>query len=253
MRLLLFAGASEGRILAERLAGTPVRVDISVATKYGGEVLAGVPKSGALLVGRKDEEEIRLLLANGGYDLVVDATHPFAVTASRHIAAAAKREDVPYIRLVRDRGPSDAGEVVPSIAAAAERLRDCEGNILVTTGSTTLAPYAAIPGYAERVHVRALPTVEALRNCAAAGIPPRRVIAMQGPFSRELNRALMRRFAISVLVTKDGGEAGGFGDKIAAAGDVGALVLVVGRPPGETGLPLEEAYRRILDMLKGRT
>lgn len=246
MRLLLFAGASEGRILAERLAGTPVRVDISVATKYGGEVLAGVPKSGALLVGRKDEEEIRLLLANGGYDLVVDATHPFAVTASRHIAAAAKREDVPYIRLVRDRGPSDAGEVVPSIAAAAERLRDCEGNILVTTGSTTLAPYAAIPGYAERVHVRVLPTVEALRNCAAAGIPPRRVIAMQGPFSRELNAAIMRQYAIRHLVTKEAGAAGGFFEKIAAAADVGARAWIVGRPPETAGLDLEGTFAEIV-------
>lgn len=57
---------------------------------------------------------------------------------------------------------------------------------------------------------------------------------MMGPFSHRLNLALMEQFAISVLVTKDGGEAGGMPEKLSAAREHGAKVVVIRRPL-ETG------------------
>ena len=50
-----------------------------------------------------------------------------------------------------------------------------------------------------------LPRADSLSACGAAGVPASHVIAMQGPFSRELNEALIRQFRIAYLVTKDGG------------------------------------------------
>ena len=42
----LFAGTTEGRLLAERLAGGPVKVHVFVATEYGGE---GLPQAENIL------------------------------------------------------------------------------------------------------------------------------------------------------------------------------------------------------------
>ena len=77
---------------------------------------------------------------------------------------------------------------------------------------------------------RVLPLAESLEQCRAAGIPAGSVIAIQGPFSRELNLALMEQFSISVLVTKDGGKAGGMPEKLAAARERGARVVAIRRP-----------------------
>ena len=57
---------------------------------------------------------------------------------------------------------------------------------------------------------------------------------MQGPFSLGLNIALMEQFSIHYLVTKDGGAAGGFAEKVQAAQTAGAQLVVLRRPP-ETG------------------
>ena len=80
----LFAGTTEGRLLAERLAGGPVKVHVFVATEYGGE---GLPQAENILVheGRMDQEEIREELSRLSCDLVLDATHPFAPVSYTHL------------------------------------------------------------------------------------------------------------------------------------------------------------------------
>lgn len=47
------------------------------------------------------------------------------------------------------------------------------------------------------------------------------------------------------MVTKDGGAAGGFGEKLAAARDAGAELVVIGRPK-ETGDGLEDVLAWLL-------
>ncbi len=85
-----------------------------------------------------------------------------------------------------------------------------------------------------RLYPRVLPTPEGIAACEAANVPHRNIIAMQGPFSLALNKALITQFQIRYLVTKDGGAAGGFAEKVQAAADTGAQLVVPRRPP-ETG------------------
>ena len=100
---------------------------------------------------------------------------------------------------------------------------------------------SAQPGLRERCYPRVLPSVSSLEACQAAGFPPKQIIAMQGPFSAELNRAVIRQLDISVLVTKESGAAGGFEEKCAAARDTGCRLIVVERPTRERG---EDVYKR---------
>ena len=53
---------------------------------------------------------------------------------------------------------------------------------------------------------------------------------MQGPFSRELNEAMLKQFHIAYFVTKDGGGPGGFDAKVVAARAAGAQLILIRRP-----------------------
>ena len=112
--------------------------------------------------------------------------------------------------------------------AAAALLAQERGNILLTTGSKELGAFSAIEP--QRLYPRVLPSHESLSACEAAGIPHRNILAMQGPFSQELNEALIRQYHIAWVVTKDGGAAGGFPEKARAAETTGAELIVLCRP-----------------------
>ena len=93
-----------------------------------------------------------------------------------------------------------------------------------------------------------LPTAAGIAACETAGIPHRNILALQGPFTTELNVALLRQFAIAYLVTKDGGAAGGFAEKAEAAAQCG-VQLVVLRRPEEQGESTETILQRCKELL----
>ena len=239
-KLCVFAGTTEGRRLVELLADAPVEVTACVATEYGEALLT--PRERLTVSHRRlTEEEMEALLAQERFDLVVDATHPYAAEVTENIARACRGVGVEYLRLLREADALPEGAVYfPDTEAAVNWLAGTEGNILLTTGSKELAKYAALPGFARRVCARVLPMEASLSACRAAGLGPDRIIAMQGPFSREMNAALLRAVSAKYLVTKDTGETGGFGEKAAAARDAGAVLVVVGRPAQREGLGFEE-------------
>lgn len=233
--ICVFAGTTEGRRLVECLEGQPVRVLACVATAYGEALL---PEAGNVEVSarRMDESEMEALLRERRFDVVVDATHPYAELASESIANACARTGTEYLRLNRDGQDADADAVyVDSIQAAADYLSTHPGTALLTTGSKELAPYARVEGFAERFYARVLPVASSLDACAAAGFPPSHIIAMQGPFSAELNAAMLRSVRADYLVTKDSGDSGGFREKLEAARQAGARCIVVGRPEQRPG------------------
>lgn len=235
-KLCVFAGTTEGRELVELLAGQPVEVSAHVATEYGGALLE--PREGLTVsAGRLTEEEMAELFRREKFDLVIDATHPYAAVVTENIAGACRTAEVEYLRLLRgsEHAPGDAVRVA-DIPGAVAFLRETEGNILLTTGSKELGKYASLPGFAQRVYARVLPMESSLTACREAGLSPDHILAMQGPFSREMNTAMLRSVNAGFLVTKDSGGAGGFAGKASAARDAGAVLVVVGRPPQRDGL-----------------
>ncbi len=235
-KLCVFAGTTEGRELVELLAEASVEVTACVATEYGEALLT--PRERLTVSNRRlTAEEMEALLRRESFDLVVDATHPYAAEVTENIVRACRAAGVEYLRLLRGTDEAPEGAVyVPDIEAAVAYLVGTEGNILLTTGSKELAKYAALPGFAERVYARVLPMAASLEACRAAGLGPDRIIAMQGPFSREMNIAMLRAVSARYMVTKDTGGTGGFGEKAAAAKEAAAVLVVAGRPPQREGL-----------------
>ena len=75
-----------------------------------------------------------------------------------------------------------------------------------------------------------LPDPDLIRPLLERGISPKNIIAMQGPFSLSLNKAMLADFRIDCLVTKSSGKEGGYSEKIDAAKDAGIPVVVIKRP-----------------------
>ena len=244
MRILLFGGTAEGHTLARRLAQAGHPVTCCVATDYGRDVLEPQPNL-TVRMGRMDQGAMEAEMGRG-YDCVVDATHPYAAQVSGNIRAAAKAVNLPYQRLLRPR--EEAGDVLwaDSPEQAVEILETMPGNVLLTTGSKDLAVFAQMPDFKERLWVRILPSMESLRGALELGYPAAHIICMQGPFSRQMNTATLRETGAEILVTKDTGRAGGFGEKAAAAQDAGAKLLVIRRPTSETGLELDALLDKLI-------
>lgn len=244
MKLVIFSGTTEGRTLSTQAAALGCDVIVSVATPLGAEEQGDF--SGVTVhCGRLKTDEIKVFLQ--GADLCVDATHPYATEATRNIRAAAQEVGVEYHRLLRSPSVLPAGCLAFDTAAqAAEALSKTEGNILLTTGVKELSDFETIE--ITRIFPRVLPTQEGIAACEAAGIPHRNIIAMQGPFTRELNEAMMRQFSIQWLVTKDGGAAGGFDEKAEAAQNCGVKLVVIRRPQ-ESGETAEQILVRCREML----
>ena len=244
MRAVLFSGTTEGRRLSAALAELGAAVEVCVATEYGREEQGELPGV-RVHTGRLDTAGMEAILQ--GADLCIDATHPYATAVTANIRAASEAAGVPYRRLLRRPSVLPERSITAANAPeAAKRLAETEGNILLATGAKELSAFAILGG--GRLYPRVLPLRESLEACEAAGIPHRNIIAMQGPFSLALNLALMRQFDIRYLVTKDGGTAGGFGEKAEAARQAGATLVVIRRPAdsGEDYETILEDCRRLL-------
>ena len=243
MKVLIFSGTPEGKRLAQTLLSIgDFQVTVSVATEYGAHSMEGVPGC-TLLEGRLSCSEMEHLLTENGYNVVVDATHPYAREVTENLRLACTHAAVPYLRLIRESPPPDSNSLlVPGTEEAVQALCRMPGNILLTTGAKELARFCAIPGYRERIYPRVLPMESSLRACLALGYERSHIIAMQGPFCEELNLALIRQFSIRCLVTKESGREGGYEEKLSAARKAEIPVIVIARPK-EVGNSFAEIVR----------
>ncbi len=258
-KVMLFAGTSEGRALIRRFPDQTIQFHVFVATQYGGELL-GEQDNVIVHTGELGPDEMAAIMQEG-FDLVLDATHPYAVAVSHNIQAACAHQGLPYMRIVREPAAraEDACEAaysgeeeiiwVPDMAAAAEYLAGTNGNALLTTGSKELEAFTTITDYQTRLTARVLPVEDSVMKCLKLGFKGRNLICMQGPFSAAMNCAMLQQTNARWLVTKESGNPGGFREKLAGAKAAGAGVIVVGRPVTERGLSFEQAVAFIADMI----
>jgi len=249
----VFGGTVEGRTLVEWLARHGVQVVACSATEYGGSLL---PEGEGItsIVDRLDTEGMQRLMRQHEFACVVDATHPYAAVVSENVREAASACNLPLLRVVRD-GDVDARQAdgwraAVDVEDAARIAARMDGNVLLTTGSKDLGTFVReIPQFESRVYARILPVIDSVNHALELGVPVDHIIAMQGPFSTELNEALIRSLDISVMVTKASGATGGFWEKIQAARACGIELVVIDRPVHEEGLSLDAVMADLTERL----
>ena len=216
-KILIYAGTTEGRRLAEFLVKREVSVHVCVATEYGESLL---PEGSNITTTheRMDENQMIEFINEYHPSYVVDATHPYAIEVTENLQNACEKAGVPYLRILRDTGAEKSDCIyVDSMEEAIEYLEQTTGNILATTGSKELAAFQNLTDYKKRVYARVLSTAKVAHKCEQLGFTGKNLICMQGPFSVEMNYAIMKSYDISYMVTKDSGNIGGFLQKYNAA------------------------------------
>ena len=242
-KVIVFAGTTEGYELCRFLSEHQVFVCACAATEYGGKALTETPYL-HIHTGRLNREEMEAFFQKEEPELVLDATHPYAAEVTENIKSACEKTGFFYQRVLREQGKqAEQAVYVESTEDAAEFLNTTEGNVLLTTGSKELKKFLGVKDYKERLYARVLSLPSVMEECSAAGFEGKHLIGMQGPFSRELNEAMLRQFHCRYLVTKDTGKAGGFQEKIDAAFSCGAIPVIIGRPLKEEGLSLLECKK----------
>ena len=268
-QVLIFGGTSEGRMLSEYLDKRQLRHTVCVATDYGEEVMEHTEYV-QIRQGRLDVPEMEALMRSGDYAVVVDATHPYATAVSENVRMACKAVDMPYLRYLRDAGrvagskTSDAHQStsisgrdagtdslitwVNSAAEAATYLETQSGNIFLTTGSKELHVFTERISDLGRLFIRVLPSASVITECRNLGMEGKQICAMQGPFSAEMNIAMLKQTDAAFLVTKDTGTTGGYPEKEQAAHQLGVRMVVIRRPE-ESGLDFAALLKKLGEAL----
>ncbi len=246
-QVIVFAGTTEGRILSQELSRQGVFVLACVATEYGEQLVERLNTEEYLKVqaGRLNQEAMEQLFLQEQPDLVVDATHPYASAVSKNIRESCQQTGREYLRLIRQESLVEEADctVVEDTKAAVEYLQGTSGNVLLTTGSKELAAFTQLRDYQERLYARVLPMPEVVRGCQEMGFTGTHLLCMQGPFSQELNEAMLRQVKARYLVTKESGKVGGFPEKLAAAKNAGVQVVLIGRPGEQPGKSPQQVCR----------
>ncbi|MGN1412146.1 MAG: precorrin-6A reductase [Oscillospiraceae bacterium] len=245
MRILLFGGTSEGREISEYLYNRGFQFCVCVATNYAKDYLS---KGIEIIEGRKTFEDIKYLISNGGYTLVLDATHPYADIVTRNIKSACDTLKVKYLRILREPQPLDKiCVVVDSVQSAVEYLKSTNGNILLTTGVKNLKDFTQIEDYQERIFARILDNTQSIEESKTLGY--NHIILNSGACDLDTNISHIWKSKAKYLVTKESGSVGGFLEKISACKVRGVIPVVISRPTDECGLTLKDTIN-YLDTLQ---
>lgn len=250
MRIIVFGGTSEGKQLSHMLAEQKHEIIVCVATEYGKEE-QGHSAGIWVMAGRKDQQEMAELI--GHCDVCIDATHPYAVEATKNILAASESVSIPCIRYVRPASEIDVKDgdneviYVDSAADAAEFFKDTTGNVLLATGAKELPRYKDLDP--ERLFPRVLPLHSSLELCESINVPHRNILAMQGPFTQAMNEAIMEQYNIAYMVTKNSGSAGGFMEKLNACRNRNAKLVVIGRDISAMNVDHKTVFSELQEVL----
>jgi precorrin-6A/cobalt-precorrin-6A reductase len=223
MKLLILGGSGEAADLARALAGD-ARYDVTLS--LAGRTLEPAALPGRLLTGGfGGAEGLARVLAEERFDLVIDATHPFAVQMKANAIKAARAAGVPLLAIRRPAwvpGDGDRWIMVENLEAAADAIGERPRRVFLTTGRMELAPFRAAPQH--------LYIVRSIEAPSPKELPPRvEVIAARGPFNLADERSLLESRAVDVIVTKNSGGTGAAA-KLEAARSLSLPVIMVKRP-----------------------
>ncbi|MBU6528726.1 cobalt-precorrin-6A reductase [Methylocystis sp. MJC1] len=232
-RILLLAGTSEARALAERIAAEARDEAIaSLAGRTSAPIALALPTR---IGGFGGVEGLKRYLVDERITHVIDATHPFAAQISANAQAACAALALPLVVYAREPWrpmAEDRWIEVDSNLEAVHALGGAPRRVFLTIGRQGVADFRGAPQHEYLLRVIEPPE--------ASDLPPKcEVMSARGPFTRTDEIALMREKRIDVVVSKNSGGALTYA-KIEAARELGLPVVMI-QPPPRGGVAV--AYR----------
>ncbi|SMB98273.1 precorrin-6A/cobalt-precorrin-6A reductase [Thermanaeromonas toyohensis ToBE] len=247
--ILVIGGTRESRELTRRLGDQGYTVVVWTGSEYGRK-LALEDGANITLIEPISEEALQRVIQEHGVNMVVDFSLPYPNEVSTLLEDYCSRWNLPCVRFFRSETELPRHPLIHEVygwAEAAQVAAKLGNTIFLTTGTYNLEVFLSSQELkGKRVVVRVLPEHRVIKKCQDLGLTPRDIVAMQGPFSRELNKAIFRAYKAKVVVTRDSGPQGGTDTKIEAALDLRIPVVVIKRPPIKHQHPvtsLEEIFK----------
>lgn len=241
----VIGGTKDSRVFLEKFASADKNIIVSTATEYGGKLLEGLPVK--VVSERLPLELMRGFVEKNSIKTIVDISHPYAFEVSKNAMKVAEEFSIAYYRFEREEV-----HIAPNRFCEFQNINDLleycdrlEGNILVTLGSNNIEHFSKLKNL-EKFYFRILPKWDMVKKCEDNDILPKNIIAMQGPFSLNMNKAMIEQLNIKYLVTKKGGDTGGEREKIDACNEKGIEVILLDKPK----IQYPNCYRNIDDLIK---
>jgi len=229
--VLIFGGTSDALTLCEALTEREIQYTLSVATEEGKHSAQSL--SSHVIIGRMGSEAMRDFIEQNQIDFVIDAAHPYAQVLRQTIVDACNSSQCPVMRYER---PNSTDFADHSLVIKANNVMDAcrkitvdQKKVLLTTGSKDLETFKRMLRD-KTLYARVLPVVEVISECNASGLGIDNIIAMKGPFTRNMNHALYEMIQPDVVITKESGKAGGFSEKVEPCIELGIPCIVIERP-----------------------
>ena len=236
MKILLLGGTKDSTNIIEHIKKRYDAYILTTTTTEYGARLAQESGSDDTIARPLPKEEIIEIIKENNFELLIDATHPFAEHITQTSASIARELSLPYIRFERPtanlenidtsrihyvKSFDDAGKLIESEFK--------QGNVLHFAGANTMKEIVKYVS-AERFYPRILKVESSLKKCEELEIDPSHIISMTGAASIEENIDLIKKHDACVMITKESGEIGGVIEKIEAANITNIAVIMIERP-----------------------
>lgn len=236
MKIFLLGGTKDSINIIEHIKKNYESYILTTTTTEYGAKLACDGGSDDTIAKPLPKDEIIKIIKENDFDILIDATHPFASHITQTSASIASELNIPYIRFERpttDLTNIDTSHIhyVNSFDRAGKLIQQkfVNGNILHFAGANTMEEILKFVSV-DRFYPRILKVQSSIEKCEKLGIIPNHIIPMKGAASLEENIELIEKYNASVMITKESGEVGGVIEKIQAANDKNVAVVMIQRP-----------------------
>lgn len=236
LNIFLLGGTKDSTEIIRHLKSNyDTHILTTTTTEYGSK-LAAEAGSDETISRPLLKDEIIEIIDNSDFDLLIDATHPFAEHITQTSASVSKICKIPYIRFERPslnfndidtshiifaKSFENAGEII------SEKIPD--GNVLHFAGANTMEDVLKNVSK-ERFYPRILMVEKSIEKCEKLGIENDHIIPMKGAASLKENIDLIEKYNASVMITKESGEIGGVIEKIESANQKDISLVMIKRP-----------------------
>jgi precorrin-6A/cobalt-precorrin-6A reductase len=236
MRIFLLGGTKDAINIIEHVKMNHDAYILTTTTTEYGARLAREGGSDDTISRPLPKEEIIQIFTDGKFDILIDATHPFAEHITQTSVNIANELKIPFIRFERpttNLKNIDTSHIhyVKSFDDAGKLITDKfnQGNVLHFAGANTMEEVLKYVS-PERFYPRILKVASSLEKCDKLNIPPDHIIPMTGAATLDENMELIKKYGASVMITKESGEIGGVIEKIEAANKTDIAVIMIQRP-----------------------
>ena len=236
LNIFLLGGTKDSTEIIKHLKNNYDTYILTTTTTEYGSRLAAEAGSDNTIARPLLKDEIIEIINNSNFDLLIDATHPFAEHITQTSVSVSKICEIQYIRFER---PSlnfediDTSHIIyaKSFENAGEIISKeiPDGNILHFAGANTMEDVLKNVSK-DRFYPRILKVEKSLKKCEMLGIESDHIIPMKGAASLKENIDLIEKYDASAMITKESGEIGGVIEKIEAANQKDISLIMIKRP-----------------------